>query len=188
MNKKIRLSDYAKREELGTILTYRPIAKKIFQEVVKKISPLVDSDILDCYFTKIDVCDVSFSDEFVINLQKLVQNKTNVILRLLDVSEDVFVNLEAALLLRNQKDKSKINLLAIQDNNYVIIGELEKNLLDTFTFMSERQETTARDIAQNYRIEINSASNRLKKLYDASLSLRKEIIDASGRQHQYYLP
>ncbi len=188
MIKELNLSQYAKKYDLEEILIYRPIAKKIYEDVIHDISLLSSETILKCSFQNVEMCDVSFSDGFIINLQKYVMNCEKAMMIITDANETVQENLEAALSLRNKQDHSKICLLFYQNNDYRIIGDLEKNLKESFELVKNLKELTARELAHRFNIEINSASNRLKKLFNLRLLLRQELIDESGRQHLYYIP
>ena len=43
-------------------------------------------------------------------------------------------------------------------------------------------------IADRFGVELNSAGNRLKKIYDARLALRLEQSIDNGGKFEYYLP
>lgn len=188
MQKSIDLKAYAKQNELHESLVFRPIAKKIYTQALKDIGEINSEDIIDCDFKGIKMCDVSFADEFIINLQKKLLQINNSLLRLINIDECVSENIEAALMFRNKKERTKLCLLIYSNNKYSLIGELENNLNETFMALLIQNEITARHIAQQFAIEINSASNRLKKLFDLRLIMRYESIDENGKQHIYYLP
>lgn len=188
MLKQLNIIYYAKKQGLDQILIYRPTAKRIFSDVLSDFSTLSSDDILECSFQDVDMCDVSFVDEFIINLQKYVLQHQNTVMIITNTNECVQENLEAALTLRNKQDQSKICLLLYDNCKYRVFGDLEKNLKETYDLIKNSDEISARIIAQKFGIEINSASNRLKKLFDLRLLLRREVIDESGRQHKYYLP
>ena len=187
MEKVIYLKGYAEKEGFTESLAFRSVARAIYDSVTNDIN-VAQGDIINCKFNDIDMCDVSFADEFIINFQKMLLEVENTLLRLMNVNEHVRENIEGALMLRNKKDHSKICLLTYEDGAYSIIGDIEKNLNETFSLIVFKPQITARDVAQRFNIEINSASNRLKKLYNLRLLQRQESIDESGRQHIYYLP
>ena len=188
MVKTIRLKDYALQEGFEESLTFRPVAKSIYAKALLNLQTIFPGDIVDCDFTGIEMCDVSFADEFIINLQKHLVEIDNTVLRIVHVKEYVQENIEGALMLRNKKDRTKLNLLLFVHDSYSILGDIEKNLLDTFSLFSIFEHISARELAEQFSIEVNSASNRLKKLYDLRLLLRSEVIDSNGRKHIYYLP
>jgi hypothetical protein len=188
MKMPINLFDIGVEFSLNDVLTFRPIAKQMYEKVVSRLEDYISSNVIECCFEKIRSCDVSFVDEFIIGLQKLVKEKTDVILVLTEVSEECMDNIKAALLLRNKKDKTQLSILNKYNDEYTIIGDIEKNLLETFELVKVNTSITARTVAEHFNVEINSASNKLKKLFDARLILREEIIDEIGRQHVYFLP
>lgn len=80
----------------------------------------------------------------------------------------------------------KLAIPVIQDNAMLyLLGELEPNLLLTFDIVSSRLILTARELADQEKIGINAASNRLKKLYDLHLISRTEEVTIEGKQHRY---
>ncbi|CQR75004.1 hypothetical protein SpAn4DRAFT_4368 [Sporomusa ovata] len=104
-----------------------------------------------------------------------------------NVSEPTLENLTAAIALREQRG-NRLQILYYQGEDLSYLGKLERNLEETLKLLFEKRKTTAREIAELKGIAINSASNRLKKLYDHRLILREEVIDNSGKQHIYFLP
>lgn len=183
---RISMKELAKKVNLDKELFYRPKAREMFQEVQSLVQYLQGGTLIDCSFEGIEGCDASFADEFVINLQKHVFSFNNVVLRLSYCSEAVLENLQGALMLRNEMDKTKTNIL-YYDTKYRFLVKMEANLQDTFDYVQSYKEVSAREIAEHYGIEINSASNRLKKLYDTNKLFRYEIKDEKGRQHIYYI-
>ncbi len=182
------LLSLAHQVSLEDILTYRPKAREIYDYVVEQPGMLLVGDIIKFSFQGVTTCAVSFVDELFINLQKILSAHGNALMLLVDMSEEVLADIEGALALRNEKDNSRLNLLCYYDSKFIVLGKLENNLQETFKVVTSHEETSARDIAHEFGIEINSASNRLKKLYDLRLLLRRETKDENGRQHLYFLP
>lgn len=182
----IPMRELAKDVGLEKELFYRPKAVEMYEKLSQRLQNLQGGTMIKCSFELIDGCDASFSDGFVIKLQRYVSNFNNVVMTLTDCSENVLENLRAALLLRNEMDESRINIL-YYDTSYHFLIKTEANLQATFDYVQEHGETSARDIAEYFNIEINSASNRLKKLYDSNKIFRREIKDEKGRQHLYFI-
>jgi len=141
-------------------------------------------------FKGIELTDVSFVDEAILGLQKeigagLYGNRRIV---LINLDEGVKENLEAAIYYREEKYNERVPVLFLMSEEITVLGNLEKSLFDTFNLIKDRRTLSARDLAEEKQIEINSASNRLKKLYDYGLVIREEIIDSDGRQHLYSIP
>lgn len=192
MVKELRLHELAKQVGLSTILTFRPKAVEMYKQAIEELGSLACDTVIDCSFAGIEICDVSFVDQFVLSIQLMLKNFENVILRLSNCNEDVLANIEGALHVRNEKDKSKIRicLLYFDQKYYSILGKPEQNLKDTLEIVQGYKEgLTARDLMELQGIaEINSASNRLKRLFDARFVCRRMEITESGRQHIYYIP
>lgn len=188
MVKIINVEKIASSLGLEKILTFRPLGKKAKEMILKEIDLLNPGDSLNIDFNNIELSDVSFVDEMIIEVQLYTKRKDNIIIFISNVKLGIFENLEAALALKEQKNRVKIQVLNRLESGYSFVGALEQNLQATFKMLTQRKYISAREIAETYGLEINSASNRLKKLYDAGLVLRKEIIDENGRQHIYYLP
>ena len=183
----ISMKELAKSVELEKELFYRPKAIEMYEQLVHNmLRDLKGGTIIDCSFEEIDGCDASFADAFVIKLQRYVEDFNNVVLRLSNCNEFVLENLRAALLLRNEMDKTKTNIL-YYDETYKFLIKQEANLQTTFDYIQKHGETSARDLAEEFELEINSASNRLKKLYDSNKVFRREIKDEKGRQHIYFI-
>ena len=174
MVKELRLHELAERVDLSSILTFRPKAAKMYEYAVEELGAFVCDTIVDCSFSNIEICDVSFVDQFILNMQLMLKEFENVILRLSNCNEDVLANIEGALHVRNEKEKnkSKLCLLNYNQDGYSILGKPE-----------QRELMEIQDIS-----EINSASNRLKRLFDARFVCRRLEVTESGRQHIYYIP
>lgn len=183
------LKDVAKKYGLGNILSYRPIAKEVKEDVIKVLNTLTSGSHFVFDFSGISLCDLSFADELLIESKIYLSKRENLILYIQNFCEVIKENIEGAIARREQKDNIKIYLLTNENGMYSKIGsKLEKSLEDTFLIICEKKSVSARDIADVFNLEINSASNRLKKLFDAGLLLRNEVVDVNGRQHIYYLP
>jgi predicted transcriptional regulator len=71
---------------------------------------------------------------------------------------------------------------------YRLFGPVEQNLQAAWQLVAERGTLTARELADELRLEINTASTRLLKLHDLGLLARREEALPNGRQHIYTLP
>lgn len=189
MVKVLALRELAEKIGLDDMLIYRPNAKRMLDLAVQEIEKPLPGTIIKLDFQKIKLCDVSFADGFVISLQLLVQTIEGVMMELINCCEDVLANIEATLNWRNQKSQTRTTLLYQNDDGqYIIFGKPEKSTCETFYAVVEMAgKVTARDIAQKFSpMELNSANNRLKKLYDARLLCRET--DDSGWQQYYFIP
>jgi DNA-binding MarR family transcriptional regulator len=178
------------------ILTYRPDGKKLQSCMLKICSNenIINSVNLD--FTEIEVCDVSFIDEIIFEFSATLRKKSaGTIIYLSNLDEYVYDSLRAAQLLKEDKLSKKLNekvrlplLYFRKSRGFEIIGEMEAVLMETFAMLDSKGKISARDIALKKGIAINSASNRLKKLFDYGLIQRETITDTSGVYYQYLLP
>lgn len=188
----LRLRELAATVGLTNILTFRPYAEKMYENAINILGQLNPNSVIDCSFDEIDVCDVSFVDQFILNMQMVMMEKDNIIFRLSNCKQDVLDNISGALAVRNEHDKmkTKLCLLYYKENRYSILGRPEQSLKDTLDFVQFHIEgVTARELADKCGIsEINAASNRLKRLYDAGFSCRKTETFESGWQNIYYIP
>lgn len=181
--KKVNVAETAATIGLtGKVLAFRPFAKQVREMIFNKIEPLMPGDVIELDFSNVELCDLSFADELILEAQLYVKTKRDLLLYISNVSEDVLINLEGALRLREAK-KSRIPILRQKDGSFEIIGSLEENLLYAFKLLTERHKLTARELKEIEDIAINNASNKLKKLYDLGLVMRIE-----DKEHIYRLP
>ena len=182
------LAEKAGIEQKG-ILSYRPFGQKIRKDIVQKVDELPPNHVVNLNFAGIKFSDSSCADEVVLQVQLYLREKANnIILFVSNINESIKEELQAAVALQ-EKTKGRIPFLyRSHDGSFQYIGEIEDTLEDTFKLLQERKSLTTRDLTQKYDIAVNSASNRLKKLWDYGLVLREERIDNMGKQHIYSLP
>lgn len=192
MHVTLKLCEIAKSVGLSSILTFRPYADEMYKIAIEQIRDVTPNSIISCSFASIEICDVSFVDQFLINLQLHIHQMENIVLCLEDLNDDVISNIEGALYVRNEKveAKNRIALLCFSDGCYSTLGRVEQNVRDTLDFLQHHPEgVTARELMEHENLEeINSASNRLKKLFTARFVCRRPEIIESGRQHVYFIP
>lgn len=189
MNKLLEVQKISKQVGLEDVLISRPKAREMYELAILQIKQLMLEDVVVCDFSGITACSSSFADEFVLNIQKQILGVENTLLLIKNVAPDVLYDINAALRLRNEKDSLKLLLLSHNDNEYSVEGDkLEPNLREVFSVIKSSEQTTARDISRRFDIELNNASNRLKKLYVLHLALRREVSTETGLRHAYYLP
>lgn len=171
------------------ILAFRSKATEMFALSEKEIGKLLPGDVLFCSLKEIVDCSSSFVDEFILNWYRIVRTIDNALMILIDMNEDVKYTTESAVTQRNRISKENIVLLVKESNQYGILGDrIEKNVFQIFTYVAEGKQITARAVADALQLELNSAGNRLKKLYDAHLAMRIEQSAESGGKFIYYLP
>lgn len=189
VNKILEVLKISNQVDLEDVLVSRPKAREMYKIALSQIGQLISDDVVYCDFLGITACSSSFADEFVLNIQKHILGVENTLMIIKNVVSDVLYDINAALRLRNEKDSLKLVLLSYNNKEYNVEGnKLEPNLKEVFSMLKSSEQITARDIAQRLDIEINSASNRLKKLHVAHLALKREVNTETGLRHAYYLP
>jgi len=157
-------------------------------------------------FHGIKIMDLSFADECLAQLieKEILENHFGeTILLVKNLAPVSLENLHAALdyyrkvccLVVNElseditidRYKNRTGKLSLQ-NYYILLGSLENNLYDAFKYIIANQKITARDIADSFNLNINTASTRLIKLHQKHLIYRKEEVSSEGRQYIYYSP
>ena len=129
--------------------------------------------------------DSSFADETVVRLgEEITAGKFGERCILLeDLTADSIDNISAAISLR----RLKLAFLAVGPSGaWQLIGQLEPSLQETLEIVAKRSRLTAPKLADLKKLAINSASNRLKRLYDQRLVRREHEISEKGLQYIYY--
>lgn len=190
MKKYIDVVSISKEVDLNDgILVLRPQAQKMYKISKEQIGNLMSYDILVCNFDGIFDCSSSFVDEFVLGWQRSVCKISNVLFILVNMNEDVLYTVEAALNQRNRISKENLSLLAYLNKKLIILGnKIEKNSLQVFERILDEEYVTAREVAEVFNLELNSAGNRLKKLYDAHVVMRIEQSADLGGKFKYFIP
>ena len=171
------------------VLVLRPAARKMFeisQTIAKKI---ISDDVIVCDLQGIADCSSSFVDEFIIGWQRSICMMRNIMFVLINMNEDVQYTVEAALNQRNRISNESLSLVVYENGHFSVLGnKLEKNALQVFELMAEGKHITAREVADRFGLELNSAGNRLKKLFDAHVVMRAEQSADVGGKFEYYIP
>lgn len=188
--KKLDVASLSKRVGLNDgVLVLRPTAKEMFEISKSEIGDLMSDDLLVCDFQEIYDCSSSFVDEFVLTWQRVINKQKNTMLILINTNEDVQYTVEAALNQRNRISNESLSLIAHINDKFVVFGrKLEKNALQVFELMANGGHITAREVAESFNLELNSAGNRLKKLYDAHAVMRVEQSADVGGKFEYFIP
>lgn len=129
--------------------------------------------------------DASFADETIVRLgEELTNDKLgDRAILLQDLTEDSIKNIEAVIGFR----RLKLGFLAVEaDGKWKCIGHLDPTLFEVLELLSRRDHLTAPELAEMLGLEINTASNRLKRLYDRCLVRREYEVSAKGLQYYYF--
>jgi hypothetical protein len=162
----------------------REKGEQAYPLIKSQLEALPEGQALLLAFPADQVMDVSFVDETLVRLMReLIENAYGQRTILLGgLTEDSIQNIEAALHLQ----KLKINFWAVQpDGDWRCIGPLESKLQETLELVARRGHVTAPQLAKWRKIAINTASNRLKRLYDKRLLRREYEISQKGLQYIY---
>lgn len=189
--KELSVFSLAAEVELDSgVLMLRSKASEMFQLSLGRNGRPLSGDVMVCNFRDIIDCSSSFVDEFVLNWQRELCRTENTLMVLTEMVPDVRYSVISALNLQNRMDKEGLVLVAKEkDMLFHILGDrLESNVQDVFDLMANGNRITARLVADRFNLELNSAGNRLKKLYDAHATLRSEQRQENGGKYEYFLP
>lgn len=170
----------------GPDLLLRNYGQRAFPVLEQALLAVPPGQVLLLDFAGISVMDTSFADETVLELALgLAQNRYGERWMVLEQPSPATVdNLEGTIARR----KAKVALLIREREHLRLIGHVEPNLEEAWNFVCQKGDLTARELADYFSLEINTASMRLHKLYHARLLARREEITPAGRQHIYMIP
>ncbi|MBX3057642.1 MAG: winged helix-turn-helix transcriptional regulator, partial [Anaerolineae bacterium] len=104
-------------------------------------------------------------------------------LLLAGLTQDSIDNINAAIRLQ----RLKLAFLAISPGGqWQVVGHLEDNLQETLTMVAQRPSLTAPELAEELDLALNSANNRLKRLYDLHIIRREYEVSEKGLLYIYY--
>ncbi|MEM6282149.1 MAG: hypothetical protein AAF787_08155 [Chloroflexota bacterium] len=135
-------------------------------------------------FPEGQLIDASFADEAIVRLYEAIINGEfgETTLLLVGLTDDSLHNINAVIHLRNLK----LALLAVDDaGEWEVIGQLERSLRETLDMLTEYDSMTAPQLADIIDSAVNTASNRLKRLYDTRLIQREHEVSEKGLQYIY---
>lgn len=136
-------------------------------------------------FPENQLIDASFADEAILRLydELIAGTHGEKTLLLMGLTSDSVHNLNAVVQLR----KNKMALLHVEaDGTWHIIGQLERSLRDTLQTIAEREKITAPELSDMLQSAVNTASNRLKRLYDGRLLWREDEKSEKGLHYVYH--
>jgi DNA-binding transcriptional ArsR family regulator len=137
-------------------------------------------------FPENQLMDVSFADEVVIRIGEEIRKGKygegqGMILQ--GLGEDSIQNLNAAVNLQ----KLKTAFLVLKPSGeWECVGHLEQNLRNTLDLLYAQKQLTAQSLVRQLGLAINTASTRLKRLYDLHLIKRDFEITENGLQYIYH--
>ena len=158
------------------------LAFTVVEEALQAIS---EESSLILQFPPNQVMDVSFADETIIRLGQAIVAGTYGRRRLLleGLTTDSIDNINAAI----RYQKLKLAFLGIMpDGQWQVVGHLEESLQEVLEMLAKRPSLTAPELAEELSLALNSANNRLKRLYDQYLIRREYEVSEKGLIYIYY--
>ncbi len=170
----------------GPDLLTRSFGRRAFPVLEERLRaiPVGEALVLDC--GAIGVMDTSFADETLLEMATglAAGRYGDRYLVLKDPSPDVVDNLDAAIARR----RVKVAFPIVDGASFTTVGHVEPNLVEAWRLALGTAGFTARDLADQLGLEINTASMRLRKLFDARLLARREEVTPAGREYVYAFP
>jgi hypothetical protein len=169
-------------------LLTRERGRQAFRRFEQELKQVSDDEtlVLDC--SGIPLMDSSFLDESILNLfQRLIDGVYgNRFVAITHISQDALYNMAGATKNRGMKAAIPVKNSAGWTFIGPKIGERwEANLDAAAQRLVRTGELTARDLADQLHISINSASNRLRRLHALRLAKRTPEKNESGLSHRY---
>lgn len=163
----------------------RPLGESVRRKTIEMFEDYFKSGekvILDC--SEIEDMSPSFLEQFFLSEDGLIRHliKKNVVLILDNVCEDLEHSIRTSFI----GVEGKNSIIIIKDNEYHLISYKDEKQVKTFEVV-KKAPITARELADLEGIEINSASNRLYRLYKNGLAFRSEKVESDGKSYLYYL-
>lgn len=166
-------------------LITRQLGDQVYQHLHEQLNELPRGQAVKLTFPPGQLIDTSFADEALLRLEQeyLDEQLGDGTLILQGLTDDSIHNINAAIHLQHLK---MAFLVTTSEGNWNIIGQLEQSLSETLKLIANHGRLTAPELAQILNLAINSASNRLKRLYDLRLVRREFEITENGLQYIYY--
>jgi len=169
----------------GRFFLTRQKGNQAFERLKQQVQEQLEGSAILLLFPKEQLIDVSFLDETIIRLWEDMSKGQcpSCTLLLQGLTPDTIANLEAAIEFRHLK----LAFLVVEPSRqWQCVGQLELSLRETLNLLSERDSLTAPELSELLKLAINSASNRLKRLYDLHLIRRDYEVTNKGLQYTYY--
>lgn len=178
--------------QLGSELSFaerlfitRDNGERAYPFLAERLGSIPDGKALLLLFPLDQLLDASFVDECIVRLgEELLAGKFgHRALLLQGLTDNSIINIKSVIALR----KLKLAFLVVQPSGeWQCIGRLATSLHEVLNLLAKRERLTAPELALSMQLAINSASNRLKRLYDQRLIWREHEISDKGLQYIYY--
>jgi hypothetical protein len=163
----------------------REKGEQAYRLLRNRLEQVPDDQGLLLTFPESQLVDASFADETIIRLgEELLRCQSrNVALILQGLTEDSIKNIEAVISFR----RLKLAFLAVGSAGaWQCIGQLDPALREVLYLLAEHDHLTAPQLAELLKLAINTASTRLKRLYDRHLAWREYESLNKGLQYHYH--
>lgn len=184
----VRIDLYGESGDQESLLG-RSNAEKLMEHLAPGLKYLRDGDKVIYDFHHIVSCTTSYLDQLFTDLNKILANRSGIMIAVENIENDgVFMELDALATYLKVKKGVTFSVIYQNGRELSIIGTIDGAGKRVFQLLTERT-LTARDLIDlsDGELKVNAASNQLKRLYDAGLAFRREIIDADGKKYIYYL-
>jgi predicted transcriptional regulator len=189
------VADLAKQLGLDpTTLATRPIGEHFYPALQYALAEAPETAAVLLDFEGVKVIDASFTDE-ILGKMALRRAHREGILRcvvLQSLGPSVLDNIEITLTSRQvTTDRGLRNCVYPvrgRDGLIKLVGKAEKHVIQTFDLLLSRDSLTARDVAEEWNLDIAAASTRLKVLHNLGLVLRTETRTEQGKEYVYEWP
>jgi hypothetical protein len=171
-------------EQLTTSnLVTRETGRSMRESIEHRLEREPEGTVVSLDFSNVGIIDFSCADEviskLIARLQGMEYGDKYVVLQGLTPTHEE--NITVAL------ERKKLAVLASrQDGSWRLLGSLNPYLNEALQFVMQQKEITARDLADDTRVEISLASTKLLNLFKARLVQRSsERLPDGGRQFIY---
>jgi Predicted transcriptional regulator len=150
--------------------------------IIQYLKQIPENSCLFLDFKGVKFIDLSGADEIVAILASRIKSKEfgRRYVCLINTTEQHIYNIDKAL-----KDK-KLSVVVYEKGTFYPIGDINTYLRGTFDFVSKRKRATAREMADELGIPINTASTRLLNLFNEGLVIREEDVTDKGNKQFVY--
>ncbi len=162
----------------------REKGEQAFSVLTEVANTLPPNEPLVLVFPPEQLIDASFADEAIVRLHEYITGDANLetTVLLMGLTDDSLHNINAVIHLRN----IKLAMLVVDEaGGWQVTGQLERSLRETLDMIAQQDVLTAPQLAESIGSAVNTASNRLKRLYDTRVIQREQEISEKGVQYIY---
>lgn len=172
-------------------LISRDFGRLFLPVLQEKLESMPSTGTLHLDFSDIDLLEWSFADEAIAVLcVKLSSGEfPGRYLILEGLSDTSTENLAIAIRTRPERENKPLRNLVVpvvKNGKIIPVGKLEEHLKPVWDYLAKNHQITARELSAALEMEINTASTKLKTLYDLRLLKREESRTDTGKQYFYH--